>query len=1147
MRKTRFWSGKKRLPGRMRWAGLLAVTMITLVLWGQDGRAGAKVRWSYRPSAGYVDASPGVADLDGDGVLDLVLCTTAGHVVALDANGREKWKFAAGATLSVPPTVFRSADDIPRVVVLTNPGTAVCLDGRTGRRLWRYALPNDIVWGTTAIVAARLGEEEGSHLVLVDRRGRMVCLEENGKPRWLLDLGEDVKTAPAIGDVDGDGRPEILVGGERTPILWVSLQGEVERKIGQGKPVGSSPLICDLNGDGTGEILVGEDRGLSCYSASGRRMWHRSLHKPIHDAVAIADLDGDGKPEVLVVDLLGKLACLGADGSPRWYADVEERVRRSPTVADVDGDGQLEVLVAGYSAVLYAFAPDGELEEGVALKGPTNASPTIVDFRGDGRLAVVCATTAEVVCFEWPGVEAGTSVQREWSEYRVNSQRTGSLLRLPSIHRARLAEVDFGLLHVGSDRFRVRVANPARQKLTLRLVAQFAGEAPVTSSVTAADTSFEHELIYNVSGRSAQNLTLRAELSSRGKLLSKRERTFYLVPFAKEEEDIAGLVARTRELLPKVSWSRLVPEKLGAFARELEVLAKRARVAGSLNPLERSALRDDFAHLFREARRWHVLVKEAARASRPLVAYGANPWAPFGGAEELVEGRTAPAELLVEAFSGEKEAAAVNLAWFGDGPTWVRVEPEAVVCEADSSEVPARQVLRFFEVLPVPTQSLDKSADALPELNQANALLVPGWDVRQLWVRVDTSPLKPGVWTCRIRLRALEVEPPEAWITLRIRVWGPKLPEEQPIRLCQWGYVHRSVLKDQPEEALRDQVEHGTNVFVATAAFAPPAEFDREGRLVSGPDFSAHDRYVRKHSPHGIILFFAYQSRLKGPAEPFSPTWRKAYKAWISAWIEHLKGLGLGYEDFAFYPIDEPGLREGLVDRFIGYAQPIREVDPKALIYADPVGRASLHDLKRMAPYVDIWCPNRRGYLLHQGQEKLAFLKSTGKTVWTYECDGNAKHQSPLGYYRAQAWLAWYRGLKGIGFWSYCTSRYDPWYVPEGGADYLLIYQGRGVVTSKRWEAVRDGVEDFSMLWKLQRALEDAARKPGLATVVKEARRFLTEEVGKVAEFCGLDRYGTLPTARGPAFQRELEDRRWRTIQRIRRRLADLLQDLGVE
>ncbi len=1105
----------------------------------------AEVLWEYHPKAGYVDASPAVADLDGDGVRDLVLCTRTGEVVALDANGHEKWVVNTKQAISIPPTVVRFSDDRIRVVVLTNAGQVHCLDGKTGRALWTTALPRGIHWGKTAVAAYDLDGDGTQELIAGDRSGRVVCLNERGQSVWSIQLDGGVATAPAVGDVNGDGEPEILLGTKKSALVWISADGKVLRSLNKTKPVGSSPLLCDLNQDGKTEILVGEGKGLSCYSAQGRRLWHFPTQKPLHDAVTVADLNQDGKPEILVADLQGDLFCLNGAGNKEWSANVEQRVRRSPSVADVDRDGVLEALVAGYSAALYVFDADGNLKEHYPLKGNCNATPTVVDFRGDGHLAVVIPTTADVTVLKWkPSTRLATS-RVAWAEYRVNSARTGSLLQQKKEKHLRIARVDFGLLHVGLNWFGVRVENPQRTHLSLELKIRRVNQPPLTTRVVSSDSVVDGLLDYNLSGDAVEDVTFQVSVLQGKRLVAWREKRFHLVPFAKDVADVENLLTKIRFWLKQVPEPGLAEEKWIVFAKDISQLRHETQTASTMTPLDRAALRDKLAKLFSEVHRLEALTSEAARHASKLTAYAANPWAPFGGIDEIAEGRTPPPKLQVEAFGGETESVALNLAYFGKQATWVRIEPEVFIRESDSARVSWQAVLRLLEAADVPTRALDLSTDALPRVNQANAIFLPAWGVRQLWLNVNTKALKPGVWKTRICLRSVEPRSAEVWANLTVRVWPYNLPEKQPLRLCQWGYVHTSILKDFPDEALQDQVEHGTNVFVATPAFAPEAHFDETGKLTSNLDFTQHDVYVRRHAPHGIILFDGYQSKLRGPAKPFTPVWRKAYKAWIARWVRHLREMGLSYSNFALYPIDEPGLRKGLVDIFIGYAEPVREVDPRIHIYADPVSGATMTDLKKMAPNVDIWCPNRSGYLLRKGSKKLEFIKSTGKSVWTYECYGNAKHQSPLGYYRAQAWLAWYRGLTGIGFWSYCTSRFDPWFVPEGGEDYLLIYQGNGVVTSKRWEAVRDGVEDYSMLWQLRKAVQQAASNPKKARLVRQAKRFLKNQVYNVAQFCGLDAYGTEPTARGWAFQRQIEDERWHTIQKMRRNVAQLLNALN--
>jgi hypothetical protein len=214
-------------------------------------------------------------------------------------------------------------------------------------------------------------------------------------------------------------------------------------------------------------------------------------------------------------------------------------------------------------------------------------------------------------------------------------------------------------------------------------------------------------------------------------------------------------------------------------------------------------------------------------------------------------------------------------------------------------------------------------------------------------------------------------------------------------------------------------------------------------------------------------------------------------------------------------------------------------------MYTDPVARIRKEELIEMLPYVDIWCPNRSGLLLDINLDKWEIIKDSGGILWTYECLGNAKHQSPLGYYRGQSWLAWHRGLTGIGFWSYCTSQADPWYKPKGTLDYLMVYQGNGVVPSKRWEAVRDGIEDYDMLVVLREAAEKAKSENRAPEAVAKAEELLGARAFEIARFCGLDEDGTTPGKEGLPGVRNVADKRHAAIQAVRRDIAEFLGQLG--
>ena len=1121
-------------------ASVLAIALVACAL--SASAFGNEVLWKFRVPAGHPDGSPVAGDVTGNGACDIVIATTTGSVIAVDGDGFQIWRWDTGVPFSLAPTLADVAGDAGlEVLALANSGRLVCLDGRTGCPLWAFDMPGNVYWGTTCPVAADLDADGRIEILAAASAGALVCLDGSGAPTWTREEAGSWRCCPAVGDLDGDGLSEILMGSADCPLVCLSHKGEELWRLGPEGAAGSSAVVWDLDGDGTPDILTGIGSSLAAVSAQGDVLWRHGMNGDIEAGIAVADADRNGRVEVYAADMAGLLVCMSGAGELLWSGNVEERARRSPSVADVDGDGGIEILVAGYSGAIHVFDTKGTLEARVPLGGASNGTATIADLKGDGRLQVACSVTSgELVVHQWPEVAHNAGAYRVlWPEYRANAARTGSRCETPPKPPVTLAEMDCGNCYVGQNTFRVRVGNPEGRDLGVSLTVRADGKVVSAMSEESSEDVVPCQLAYTVDGRRALDLEFECAVTDGGEQVIARRHAEYVAPFIRDLAAVDDALSQLTGLMPRLPGKTGIEERV-YFLRG-KVPECRARTLGSvtLPSEEHRRLCEDVAGLRTECARLLSLAQCAlsARETGGLLLSAANPWAPFGGMDEIVEGRLADASLAIAMFQGEVEAAALNVFNMTGRPLTLRIELEAFAEANGENRIPARDVMEVRETIDVPAGET-YSAEALPALNQGRILAVPPWGARQLWLGTEpASPLTPGTWSAQVHLRALRNEPIEVSVPISIDVWDARLPEEQALSLCHWGSIDSSVFREQAGAAFDDMLAHGTNVFVA--APCPSASFDEDGELVGAIDFEAHDAYVRPRMKRGTFLFHAWP--LTGPAEQFSPTWNKAAAAWLRAWVKHLADMGLGYEDFALYPVDEPGLRDGLVDVFMSYAQAAREADPNIRIYTDPVGKANLADLERMAPYVDIWCPMRRGYLKGLGEKKLAFIKSTGKPVWMYECEGSVKHQSPLAYYRGQAWLAWQHGLTGIGFWNWCRDP-DPW---SHDAEYSLVYPGDGIVSSKRWEAVRDGIEDYAMLLALKRAADGAVEAGHLPEAVEAARKLLTEDAAGIGAFCGGDGHGTLPGIEGAPGVRKVADERWRAIQTVRRNMAELLAVLS--
>jgi hypothetical protein len=233
-------------------------------------------------NAPSIHSSPAVVDLDGDGLSEVILGTSAYHVWAWHSDGRplRGWPLEvpgkARAGFSSPVTGDLDGDQRP-----------------------------DVILGTD------LGFEGGAKILAADVDGRPL-------PGWPAESPERIHGAPALADLNGDGRPDVVaatVGRDGSLLAWDGASG----KPLPGWPVAvsdasfnSSPIIVDVDGDGSPDVVAaGSEAGFA------------------------------PKVRIVAYDIQG-------DPVPGWpiTLDSEEILTSSPLTVDLEGDGLLELVMA---------------------------------------------------------------------------------------------------------------------------------------------------------------------------------------------------------------------------------------------------------------------------------------------------------------------------------------------------------------------------------------------------------------------------------------------------------------------------------------------------------------------------------------------------------------------------------------------------------------------------------------------------------------------------------------------------------------------------------------------------------------------------------------------------------------------------------
>jgi hypothetical protein len=365
------------------------------------GFATPSAAWTINLSGWDRTSSPTIADVNGDGVPDVVFGHQDGKVrVVSGATGAELPGWPQSAVVAGPAAAI---DSTPAVADLDGNGRKEIIVG-TGST-WQGG-------HNGGIVVFNSNGTERCHF----RTGDALNISTGGGPDGFSD---GVYSSPAIGDINGDGHPDIVFGSFDHHVYGLDRNCNVILSYNVEDTIWSSPVLYDIDGDGRQEILIGSDQsvgGFDNWSGGEFRalkwspwgaieLWRRQINDTIQSSAAIGDIDGDGRPEVVVGggSFYGRsdghriYAWHADNGSslPGWPVTTGGSTMSPPTLADVTGDGRPDVIDGSADGVVRVIRGNGSTVWAKHLSwdhthgGAAVNSPIVADVNGDGHNDVI--------------------------------------------------------------------------------------------------------------------------------------------------------------------------------------------------------------------------------------------------------------------------------------------------------------------------------------------------------------------------------------------------------------------------------------------------------------------------------------------------------------------------------------------------------------------------------------------------------------------------------------------------------------------------------------------------------------------------------------------------------------------------------------
>lgn len=381
----------------------------------------------------FLDAGQTLIELNENNNIASSLCPCAGDQCTPTVGTLEpqlKWQWFGSGISHMPvvgPLIDTNGDDlvnehdVPVVLAKTFNGLQA-IRGDTAQTVWTFN--NGQMAGGTGDTPA-IGDLDGDgfpEVVTYQFDKRIVAVNGQGQQIWVsseaIAISTQFSNSLSLADLDGDGHAEILAES-----LVLNSDGSLRWRAPVGTSV-TTPLAADINLDGRPEVIIGGH----VFDADGHLLWNIAKYgqSVFRGFAAVANLDDDDYAEIImVIQPSHSMMALEHDGTLKWGPIVLPGLNGgSPVIVDVDNDGEVEIGVEVSPDKFLMFEADGSLKWSQTINDPSTGTSgaSAFDFDNDGRVEIVFQDHNKLYLFDGASGEIKASLPNTsltWTEYPI--------------------------------------------------------------------------------------------------------------------------------------------------------------------------------------------------------------------------------------------------------------------------------------------------------------------------------------------------------------------------------------------------------------------------------------------------------------------------------------------------------------------------------------------------------------------------------------------------------------------------------------------------------------------------------------------------------------------------------------------------------